>query len=269
MEPVSIIIPTYNRADIIKNSIQSILNQSYTKYELIIVDDGSADNTKAVISEINDSRVRYIKMPENRGAGAARNEGVKQARYDYIAFQDSDDYWKEEKLGKQMDFLCGRPATGLVYCPYECEKNDGSVIIVPDEKIPLSEKQGNIYKYMLRRNTIGTPGVLMRKECFKKSGMFREDLSCLEDWELFLRVARDYEIGFLDEPLLYVNLSSDGVSHNMSGYYQARCYMAALHKDALKEYGIFSEVTRDILGTAQELGILPQVSKMMEYYLQN
>ena len=291
MESVSIIIPTYNRANVISDSIHSILNQTYTKYELLIIDDGSTDNTEEVVNTFISAstvgnRIRYIKLPENKGVAAARNEGIRQAKYDYIAFQDSDDYWKPDKLEKQMTYFTGffsgilgtssttaSSVTGremaLLYCPYECQKQDGSTILVPDTNIPLSEKQGNIYEYMLRRNTIGTPSVLLRKECLTKTGLFNESLHCLEDWELFLRISKHYDIAFQEESLVKVNLSTDGVSHNISGYYEARCHMLSFHKDALLQYGIFNDVTKDILSSAEQLGILQQVSQIMQYYLLN
>lgn len=270
MESVSIIIPTYNRADVITDSIQSILDQTYTEYELLIVDDGSTDNTEDVVKTISSAsiagrRIRYIKLSENKGVAAARNEGIRQAKYDYIAFQDSDDYWKPDKLEKQMSYLNGE--TALLYCPYECRKQDGSTIFVPDSNIPLPEKCGNVYKYMLLRNTIGTPCVLLRKSCLSKTGLFNENLSCLEDWDLFLRISKHYEIAFQDEPLVKVNLSTDGVSHNISGYYEARCHMLALHKEAMLQYGIFQDVTKDILESAEQLGILQQVSQIMQFSL--
>lgn len=267
MEKVSIIIPTYNRAALLTASVQSVLQQTYTDFELLIVDDGSADNTDIIVESIKDERIRYLKMPENKGVAAARNEGIRQAKYDYIAFQDSDDYWKPDKLKKQMEFLTQRPEAGLLYCPYECKKTDGSTILVPDYNIPSEEKQGNIYRYMLLRNTIGTPGVLVSRHCLEKSGLFNESLTCLEDWELFLRISRDYEIAFQDEPMVLVNLSKDGVSHNISGYYEARCYMLARHKEALLNYGIFQNATKDILESAEKLGLLTQISKLMQYYL--
>ncbi|MCH5257765.1 MAG: glycosyltransferase [Lachnospiraceae bacterium] len=287
MNHVSIIIPTYNRANVIENSIQSILNQTYHEYELLIIDDGSTDNTEDVVNSLASTstagnRIRYIKMPENKGVAVARNEGIRQAHYDYIAFQDSDDYWKPDKLEKQMAYFTGISSgsdsgtstttglkTALLYCPYECQKQDSSTILVPDKNMPLSEKQGNIYEYMLRRNTIGTPCVILRKECIEKAGLFNENLRCLEDWEFFLRISKHYEIAFQDEPLVKVNLSTDGVSHNISGYYEARCHMLALHKNALLKYGIFEDVTNDILESAQQLGILQQVSQIMQYYLLN
>ena len=268
MEKVSIIIPTYNRAEVLAASIQSVLQQTYTDFELLIVDDGSSDNTDIVVESIIDNRIRYLKMPENKGASTARNEGIRQANYDYIAFQDSDDYWKPEKLEKQMAFLTQRPEVGLLYCPYECKKADGTTILVPGSNIPPEEKQGNIYRYMLLRNTIGTPSVLMRRQCLEKSGLFCESLTCLVDWELFLRIARDHEIAFQEEPMVIANLSQNSISHNISGHYEARCYMLAKHKEAFLRYGIFQNATKDILESAEKLGILAQVSRIMQYFLQ-
>ena len=299
MKHVSIIIPTYNRAGVITDSIQSILNQTYTEYELLIIDDGSTDNTEEIVNALASTsaageRIRYIKLPENRGVAAARNEGIRQATYDYIAFQDSDDYWMPDKLEKQMVYFDSISSgsdsgdasnsgassnsgahssdirmTALLYCPYECKKQDGNTIFVPDTGIPLSQKQGNIYEYMLRRNTIGTPCVILRRECLDKVGLFNENLHCLEDWDFFLRISKHYDIAFQDEPLVKVNLSTDGVSHNISGYYEARCHMLALHKEALLNYGIFQDVTKDILESAEQLGILQQVSQIMQYHLLN
>lgn len=267
-EKISVIIPTYNRADCIEKSIRSVLEQTYRDFELIIVDDGSSDNTQDVVNSIDDERIRYVKMPENKGASAARNEGIRQAAYDYIAFQDSDDMWKPDKLEKQMQTLMDNPQAGMVYCAYECQSFDGDVVIVPDEKMPLYEKQGDIYEKLLCRNTIGAPTVLVRRECFLKAGLFCESLSCLEDWELFVRIAREYEILFIEEPLVIVHLNAGGVSSNTAGYYEARCYMIAEHKDALIKYGKFNSVVEEVLLRARERGILEQVNKMLLYYLQ-
>ena len=99
---VSVIIPTYNRAKLIKRSILSVLNQTYQNFEIIVVDDGSADDTKSVVESFNNPKIRYIRHDINKGQSAARNTGIKNAKGKYIAFQDSDDEWLPEKLEKQM-----------------------------------------------------------------------------------------------------------------------------------------------------------------------
>ena len=267
-EKVSIIIPTYNRAYCIERSIRSVLEQTYREFELLIVDDGSSDNTRDVVNSIEDERIRYIQMPDNKGASAARNEGIRQAAYEYIAFQDSDDVWKPDKLEKQMQILSENPRVGMVYCAYECHREGESIVIVPDEEMSLHDKQGDIYIKLLCRNTVGAPTDLARKECFAKAGLFCESMTCLEDWELFVRIAKEYEILFLEEPLVIVHMAAGGVSSNTAGYYEARCYMIAQHKDALLKCGQFNNVVEDVLVRAQRRGILESVNKMLQLYLQ-
>lgn len=268
MEPVSIILPTYNRATILTDAIESVLQQTYSEFELLIVDDGSTDDTEACVRRINDSRIRYIRLSENSGAANARNKGILQASFPYIAFQDSDDYWKKDKLEKQMNYLTNHPEVGLLYCSYECKKTDGSIAIVPDSAIPLAQKQGHIYPFMLQKNTIGAPTVLFRKECLNKSGLFCSELTCLEDWDFFLRIAKHFEIAFQDEIMVIVNMLPNGVSNNISGYYDARCRMIAEHRSSLLKYGLFNDVVSDVLNTAECLGIIEPISKMLQYYLQ-
>ena len=267
-EKVSIIIPTYNRAYCIERSIRSVLAQTYQEFELIVVDDGSSDNTQDVVNSIGDGRVRYIPMPENKGVAAARNEGVRQAAYEYIAFQDSDDVWKPDKLEKQMQALRENPQAGMVYCAYEWHEEDGSSGITPDEGMPLRDKRGDIYIKLLCRNTIGAPTVLARKECFMKAGLFCENMTCLEDWEFFLRIAKTHEILFLEEPLVVVYMRDNGVSSNVAGYFEARCYMIAQHREALLQSGLFNKVVEDVLLIAKEAGVLEAVNKMLQIYLQ-
>ena len=104
MQKVSVILPTYNRAEILKKSIDSVLMQSYPEFELLIVDDGSTDNTKELVASYEDSRIRYLYTEINRGAAAARNFGIENAsgNADFIAFEDSDDLWHKDKLKKQI-----------------------------------------------------------------------------------------------------------------------------------------------------------------------
>lgn len=113
---VSIIIPTYNRSQLIARAVKSVLNQTYQNFELIIIDDGSTDNTRELVTSFNDERIRYIRHEENKGEAAARNTGLKAARCDYIAYQDSDDEWLPEKLARQIELLQdASPEVGVIY----------------------------------------------------------------------------------------------------------------------------------------------------------
>ena len=213
---VSVIIPTYNRAHLIGRAIQSVLNQTYRDFEIIVVDDGSTDNTEEVIKSFSDERIRYIKHKENKGAAAARNTGIKTARGKFIAFQDSDDEWLPEKLEKQMKvFETAPPEVGIVYTGFWRFENNKKIYI------PFSwvkQKEGNIHEELLKGNFIGTPAALVRKECFEKAGMFDEKLPGLEDWELFIRLSKYYNFKCVDEPLLVSYYTSNSISANNEAY---------------------------------------------------
>ena len=115
MDKVSVIIPTYNRADKLLGSVKSVLNQTYKNLKLIIVDDASTDDTERVVSEINDERIFYHKLEKNIGAAGARNAGVKLSDSKLIAFHDSDDKWLPDKLEKQVKYLTDHPSFDMVY----------------------------------------------------------------------------------------------------------------------------------------------------------
>ena len=104
-EPVSIILPTYNRADKLGDAIGSVLAQNYETFELLVIDDGSTDQTETLINSYEDKRVRYYRMEKNSGQSKARNVGMQMAKYDYLAFEDSDDLWRQGKLEAQMDAM--------------------------------------------------------------------------------------------------------------------------------------------------------------------
>ena len=211
MPDVSVIIPTYNRAHLISRAIQSVLDQSYQDFEIIVVDDCSTDNTEEVIREFQekDERIRYIRHERNKGPAAARNSGIKAVKGEYIAFQDSDDEWLPEKLEKQMKvFKISPPEVGVVYTGFwRLEKTKKTYI-------PFSwvtQKEGNIHEDLLRGNFIGTPVALIRKECFKKVELFDEYISAREDWELWIRISKYYEFKYIPEPLMISYYTSGGV----------------------------------------------------------
>ena len=114
---VSVIVPTYNRGNVIGRAVKSILRQTWPHFEIIIVDDGSTDGTKAIVDELGDSRIRYMLLEQNAGVAHARNVGIQEAKYEYIAFLDSDDEWLPKKLELQMKrMLRCADEVGMVYC---------------------------------------------------------------------------------------------------------------------------------------------------------
>lgn len=269
MERVSIILPTYNRAYCIQRAVDSVRCQTWPEWELIVVDDGSSDGTEEIIAgyAAPDDRIHYHRQPNNRGVSAARNEGIRQARYEYIAFQDSDDVWHADKLEKQMRVFTENPGIGLVYCAMQGTGQDGSVIRIPDAAMDERLLRGNLYGLLLQGNVIDAPTAVIRKSCVEKCGGFDETLSCLEDWELFLRIAGKYEIGYVDESLVDSDIHNEGVSSRVGGYFEARCRMIAMHRKALLEYGLFDRVVERLFLMAKEAGVLEQVSKILQNML--
>jgi len=185
---VSVIIPTYNRANMIKRAIDSVLRQTYQYFEIIVIDDGSNDDTYQVVQSINDSRIRYIRLDRTKGAAAARNEGILQANGELIAFLDSDDIWMSKKLEMQVNTFLNDDV-GLCY----------TSILLIDEKGKVVGKHkathsGYIFKKLLKKNIIGSASsVMVKRNCLDKCGLFDESLTHREDYDLWLRIAKHYK----------------------------------------------------------------------------
>lgn len=263
---VSIIIPTYNREAYILRSIESIQNQTYKKWELIILDDGSDDGTEELVNKISDSRIHYVKNQKNIGVAASRNRGVSLAKYDYVAFQDSDDVWRIDKLEKQISFLCNNREYDMVYCSFLNHYIDGHEIIVPNNQVGLRE--GNLFNTLLINNIIGAPTILMKKEIFIENEGFDASLKALEDWEFVLRVSKNSQIGFLPEILVDAYQTQGSVSFDGLGYYEARCRMISSNVVYLQEMGLFDELVIELFNGAERRGILEPVREIFMVSLQ-
>ena len=207
---VSVIIPTYNCARYIGEAIDSVLNQTYRGFEIIVADDGSTDNTKDILKPyINDELIHYIYQP-NHGPSAARNTGINVARGEYIAFLDADDLWVPTKLEKQVNFLDNNMNVALVFsdvCLFD-ETGIMSDSFLKDKKklkgIPISSDSSiggvfarNIFDDLLQENFIPTKTVVVRKNCIEEVGGFDETLFSVEDLDMWLRISRAYEIGYI------------------------------------------------------------------------
>jgi len=259
---ISVIIPTYNRKEQLLHSIESVFNQTYSNMEIVVVDDGSTDGTRDEIKKIKDERVRYIYLEQNMGPSGARNIGVKEAKSEFIAFQDSDTKLHPEKLERQMKQMKdGR--FGMVYHSYTLNQK-----IYPLPQIPKNEKEGRIYPYLLYSPMIGTPCMLIKKETFHKTGGFVSQLRCLEDWELSLRIARCTEIGFLDEVLLESNDSEQSVSKNAKAEMEALFYIMQVYYEDLERYPMAKKIHFNRIAQLQKENNLNEVYlKELQKYL--
>ena len=259
---ISIILPAYNRENTIACSIQSILKQTWKDFELIIVDDGSTDNTCSVVETFSDSRIKYYRQ-ENAGASSARNMGVIYSESDIIAFCDSDDTWKEDKLEKQIRFMEDNPEISLVYTAYMMHMHDKEVR-VPNEGYICDR---NILSRLLVKNTIGAPTIMVKKDVFRAVGGFDTSMKSLEDWDFAIKVAKKYQIGFIDEILVDAYDTGTGISHSIAPYFQSRCLMVTRYASDMQRLGIFDIYVSDILERAESNGILENVKRMLLMYL--
>lgn len=233
MEPlVSVILPTYNRAGTIEKSIQSVLNQSYQNIELIVVDDGSSDNTREVVGAIDDSRLKYV-YQDNAGACVARNKGIDHAVGQYIAFQDSDDTWHPHKLKKQMDAMVLTGAD-IVFC-----KLNSYVGGVFQGTLPRFLENGFV------NNTenlmgIGTQSLLVKKEVFNTC-KFDNDFPRWQDLEWVMRAVRKFKLYCVDEGLVDYYIGDDSISVNEDKLIRAGEIMIARHPDIEKNFPSISD----------------------------
>lgn len=269
-EPVSIILPTYNRGNIIPKAIVSVLRQSYTNFELLIIDDGSTDQTEQVVESYNDKRICYYRMQENGGQSKARNCGMQMAKYDYVAFEDSDDLWRPEKLETQMNAIMNAASdVGMVYHKFRYDLGEGRSMTLPDHKISLENKSGDIYRQLLWDNLVGMPTVLIKKECVEAVGGMDESLHCLEDYDFALRIAKKYKAIFLDEIYVDANYSVTGVSGgDNSQYLIASCMLLAKYKADYLATDTFNHRLEVILRDADRLGVTEKIVQLLEKLLQ-
>ena len=218
---ISVIIPCYNRERSIERAVRGVLGQSYANLELIVVDDASSDRSAEIVEAIDDPRLRLIRHETNRGASAARNTGIDAARAELLAFQDSDDNWFPEKLAVQMERFCALPEdyvacfhTKIIYGRdiENGRKKYGprraSCVPGPDQDI----ESGDLSEALLWGNFMGPPTVLLKKEAFHAAGGFDPRMKNNNDWDFNLRLSQQGPIGFIDEPLMIVYDSPDGIS---------------------------------------------------------
>lgn len=227
---ISVVIPTYNRKELLIRAVTSVLDQTWKDLEVVVVDDASTDGTEAFLrAHVTDPRVRYLRQERQQGACAARNRGVEQARGEWIAFQDSDDTWRPEKLAVQMAQLeeCGGDIVFCAFARHEFGKE--TPYTFPHANVP----QGPVgYEDLLFENLISTQTMLGKRACFQAEP-FDVRFPRLQDWELVLRLARRYSIHYYARVLVDVYEQADSISRKPEKAVQALRMLYQMHREGV------------------------------------
>jgi glycosyltransferase involved in cell wall biosynthesis len=208
---VSVIVPAYNAQAFIGGTIQSVINQTYPDWEMLIVDDGSTDETAEVVKTyLSDSRIKYI-YQANQERSAARNHGIRRAAGKYIAFLDADDLWLPDKLRRQVDCLDNHPEVGLCFTGRKFINSKGIPIHTRKITVPFDKDQ---FTELLKCNFIANSAVMAARTVFDQVGLFDESLPAFgsEDWDMWLRITRYYPFHFVDQPLLLYRVHEKNTS---------------------------------------------------------
>ena len=213
MTAVSVVIPTYNRARKLLRAISSVLYQTFTDYDVIVVDDGSDDGTADCLKPVMD-QIKYMRHPENMGVSAARNSGIKASRYPFIAFLDSDDYWLPQKLSAQMAFFKQNPEA--VACQTEEIWIRKGLRVNPGKR--HLKPSGEIFVPSLKLCLVSPSAVVLKRSLLDEVGLFDEDLPACEDYDLWLRISCRYPIHLIPGHLVVKEGGyPDQLSSNLKG----------------------------------------------------
>ncbi len=268
MKPlVSVIIPTYNRQQHIKNAVESVLGQTYKNVEVLVVDDGSTDSTPEIMNSIHDERLKYIRT-KNQGNYFARNAGLAQAKGDFIAFLDSDDRFLPTKLTVQIQRFEENPELGLccsnVYVRHQDIDNQVFEDAAHSFNCDIDTQNGFIQK-AVENNFIVTSSVVIRKECVKNLGYFNTQFQNAMDYEFFLRIIFNYPALYLKEKLLVRLIHPRAVSSNTVVTNDALVYIFSECVAKLEKGKMYSQIHRELLNDAKEKSLY---MSGMEYLLQ-
>jgi glycosyltransferase involved in cell wall biosynthesis len=230
---VSIILPTYNRAAFIGRSIETILSQTFRDFEIIIIDDGSTDNTAEIVtSMLGDNRIIYERYVGNRGAPCARNIGIRRSSGRYVTFQDSDDTWTRDKLMKQVRAMEeATQDTGVVYTGYYRLEGSRKIYMpVPTSDYAKASEAISRLFYLF----VATPTALIRKECLEAVGLFDETLPRLQEWELWIRMCQRYRFQYINEALVMSHHQAESISTNHQALITAFELILQKHRQILE-----------------------------------
>tara|TARA_Y100000588_G_scaffold394762_2_gene517125 strand:+ start:818 stop:1672 length:855 start_codon:yes stop_codon:yes gene_type:complete len=252
----------------LKRALQSVLDQTYSEIECIVVDDASKDNTREMIASFKDDRLRYFRHEKNMGASAARNTGIRHSKGELVAFLDDDDEWISSKLEKQVPFLQSLPEKfGMVYCWMNTYNDKGQLI---SEVHP--ELKGNIFPYMLDSQNIGgCPTLLVKREVIEKVKGFDESLPRGNDGDFIRRISQKYEVSYIPEVLvrIYSGHGYGQISNNdINGIVNAIRSQKVKLKKFKKELDQYPYQVSNIYTTiAFDYGVIMKWKESIVYYI--
>ncbi|MDY0278651.1 MAG: glycosyltransferase family A protein [Acholeplasma sp.] len=204
MERISVIIPLYNKEKYIAKAIESVLCQTYTEFELIVVNDGSTDRSEQIVRDFDDQRIRFY-TKENGGVSSARNFGIEKAKFEYIAFLDGDDWWDLDFLSTMVALTRKCPEAGLYGGQY-VQVNSKNETIKLDRFPPISDGYFKLHEYLF---AIWSSSIVVRKHVFKVTGGFDENLTHGEDLDMWIRVGLKFEICYTNKVVAYYNIAGN------------------------------------------------------------
>lgn len=238
---VSVIMPTHNRSEMLKRAIKSVLSQTYKNFELIVINDGSEDNTDHVVKSQNDGRIIYIEHNKPMGSANARNTGIKRAQGEYIAFLDDDDEWRKDNLEIQIPVIANSsPKVGLVYGWMEYFQNGKSI------KLKKPRLRGYIFKEMLSELAISlTSAIIIKKNVINEIGLFNPGFSWGDDGDFLRRLCKKYQVEYVPRVVVNYNIGHNNritTSKNIKGailkeLYHRLDYFASDFKKHPEAYG--------------------------------
>jgi glycosyltransferase involved in cell wall biosynthesis len=245
---VSVVLPTYNRGPVVEAALASVLQQTFRQFEVIVADDGSTDDTAERLARIADRRVRYLRL-DHRGIAATRNAAVAASGGDVLAFLDSDDIWKPDKLATDVAFLARHPEVPAVFA--DLEKHDGDLVVpsfmratpvfsrrLPAERLPgpLVLPQREMFLCLLQESPILPSALAVRRWAFEAAGWFDPGWPTFSDWEFLVRFARRFAFGYVDRALTVLRISKDS-EHRVHAERGRRAMLRRLARERRRHRG--------------------------------
>lgn len=259
---VSVVIPVYNRMDTIERSINSVLNQTYKNIEIIVIDDGSIDDTLKIIEHLSISDIKVLKQ-NHRGANAARNLGISAAKGEFIAFQDSDDEWLPDKLEKQITYML-RNNYEACYCPFFLYEGSHNGVFFSDYQ-DKQKYEEDLLEVLKKRNVISTQTLVIHQNIVSDVGVFDEEMPRCQDYEFVIRIIQKKKIGYINEPLVKVYRTDNSISNDEAKQKEANIRLLRKYEDFFNIELCLENIFKYNINGLNEIELKKEVERIDQY----